>query len=122
MCDSSLTRRQLLRYAALVGATFPLAGSFSLADAAGLGKAIPHNLELVTVTDTEAAITWFTGDPTQPDEFGRPPPVAAPGRVLIGPSPDPRSWQPVGEHAATPYHYVEVGGLTPGTAYYWRAD
>src|SRR6476646_4500046 len=98
MCESSLTRRQLLRYAALVGATFPLAGSFSLADAAGLGQAVPINLELVTVTDTEAVITWFTGDPTQPDAFGRPLPVAAPGRVLIGTSPNPATWHEVGAH------------------------
>ena len=122
MCDSSLTRRQLLRYAALVGATFPLAGSFSLAEAAGLGQPVPINLELVTVTDTEAVVTWFTGDPTQPDEFGRPLPVAAPGRVLIGTSPDVRTWKEVGAHGPTPYHYVEIRGLRPGATYYWRAE
>src|SRR3954469_17847208 len=122
MCQSSLTRRQLLRYAALVGATFPLAGSFSLAEAAGLGQAVPINLELVTVTDTEAVITWFTGDPTQPDQFGRPLPVAAPGRVLIGTNPDPRSWHEVGAHGPTPSHYVEIRTLKPGTTYYWRAE
>src|SRR4051794_41328594 len=87
---------------------------------AGDGLAIPHNHELVTVTDTEAVITWFTGDPTQPDEFGRPLPVAAPGRVLIGTSPDPSTWVEVGTHGATAYHYVEVRGLRPGTTYYWR--
>ena len=126
MCQAALTRRQLLRYAALVGATFPVASAIDkgwlLSAQAGSGLAVPHNLELVTVTDTEAAITWFTGDPTQLDEFGRPLPVAAPGRVLIGTSPDPRTWQPVGEHDATPYHYVEIGGLRPGTTYYWRAE
>src|SRR3954465_15651436 len=122
MCDSSLSRRQLLRYAALVGATFPLAGSFSLPEAAGLGKPVPLNLELVTVTDTEAVITWFTGDPTQLDEFGRPLPVAAPGRVLIGTNPDVRTWKEVGAHGPTPYHYVEVRGLRPGATYYWRAQ
>ena len=122
VCDTSLTRRQLMRYAALVGATFPLAGSFSLADAAGVGVGVPINLELVTVTDTEAVMTWFTGDPSQPDEFGRPLPVAAPGRVLIGTSPDMRTWREVGVHAPTPYHYVEIRGLQPGATYYWRAE
>jgi len=91
VCESNLSRRQLLRYAALVGATFPVAGAFdrgwALSAQTGSGLAAPINLELVTVTDTEAVITWFTGDPTQPDEFGRPLPVAAPGRVLIGSSP-----------------------------------
>ena len=122
VCDSSLTRRQLLRYGALVGATFPLAGSFSLAEAAGAGVGLPINLELVTVTDTEAVITWFTGDPSQPDEFGRPLPVAVPGRVLIGTSPDVRTWKEVGSHGPTPYHYVEIRGLRPGVTYYWRAE
>jgi 3',5'-cyclic AMP phosphodiesterase CpdA len=28
----------------------------------------------------------------------------------------------VGDHAPTPYHYVEVSGLRPGTTYYWRAE
>ncbi len=126
MCQASLTRRQLLRYAALVGATFPVASAldrgWALSAQAGSGLAAPINLELVTVTDTEAAITWFTGDPTQLDEFGRPLPVAAPGRVLMGTSPDPTGWVEVGAHGPTPYHYVEVRGLRPGTAYYWRAE
>src|SRR3954447_931684 len=105
VCQTALTRRQLLRYAALVGATFPVASAIDkgwlLSAQAGNGLAIPHNLELVTVTDTEAVITWFTGDPTQPDQFGRPLPVAAPGRVLIGTSPNPATWHEVGAHAPT---------------------
>lgn len=126
MCEASLSRRQLLRYAALVGATFPalkaFGDDFSLAEVAGLGAAVPMNLELVTVTDTEAVVTWFTGDPTALDEFGRPLPVAAPGRVLIGSSPDVRTWREVGAHGATPYHYVVIKGLKAGTTYYWRAE
>ena len=61
MCQSSLSRRQLLRYAALVGATLPAVGAFdrgwALSEQSGSGIAAPINLELVTVTDTEAAIT-----------------------------------------------------------------
>ena len=126
MCQSNLTRRQLLRYAALVGATFPVATAidrgWALSDQTADGVAAPINLELVTVTDTEAAITWFTGDPNQLDVFGRPTPVAAPGRVLIGTSPDPSTWVEVGKHGPTAYHYVEVHGLRPGTTYFWRAE
>jgi hypothetical protein len=126
VCQSSLSRRQILRYAALVAATLPAAKllepGWALASASGSGQALPINLELVTVTDTEAVVTWFTGDPTQPDEFGRPLPVAAPGRVLIGTSPDPSSWVEVGKHGPTPYHYVEIRGLKPGARYFWRAE
>ena len=105
MCEANLSRRQLVRYAALVSATFPAAAAlegWSLGEAAAAtGQALPIHLELVTVTDTRAVITWFTGDPTQLDEFGRPKPVAAPGRVLIGTGPDPRTWKVVGRHDAS---------------------
>jgi len=80
------------------------------------------NLELVTVTDTEAAITWFTGDPTTLDQYQRPLPVAAPGRVLIGTSPNPTTWHQVGAHGATAYHYVRITGLRPGVRYFYRAE
>jgi 3',5'-cyclic-AMP phosphodiesterase len=86
------------------------------------GAGVPINLELVTVTDTQAVITWFTCDPTSIDEFGRPDPVPTPGRVLIGTTPDVTSWEPVGEHGPTAYHYVELSRLRPGTTYYWRAE
>lgn len=127
VCEANLTRRQLTRYAGLVAATFPAAmlmrESWALADeAVDRGTAVPMNLELVTVTDTSAIITWFTGDPTQLDDFGRPKPVRAPGRVLIGASPDPTTWKEVGAHGRRAYHYVEVEGLRPGTTYYWRAE
>ncbi|MGH2685927.1 MAG: metallophosphoesterase [Actinomycetota bacterium] len=132
MCQTSLTRRQLLRQAALLAATAPVVASISpfrsLAEAlelqrgAGTGAAVPMHVELVTVTDTQAIITWFTGDPTDLDEFGRPRPVSAPGRVLIGVDPDPRTWREVGVHGPTPFHYVVVDGLEPGTSYYWRAE
>lgn len=122
MCDTLLTRRQLARYGALVAATFPAGGVLLSQRASAAGPAVPMHLELVTVTDTEAVITWFTGDVTAPDSFGRPAPVAAPGRVLIGTSPDPTTWVEVGAHEPTPYHYVEIAGLKPGTTYYWRAE
>lgn len=118
-----LTRRQFLRKSALVAATFPLVHpgrGWSLATQSHAGLAVPMNLEVVTVTDTTATVTWFTGDPTQPDQFGRPAPVAAPGRVLIGPS--LLELEPVGTHEPTPYHYVEVTGLRPGSRYFFVAE
>lgn len=122
----ALGRRELLRKAALVAATLPVAGRgldrLPLSRRSGRGLAVPMNLELVTVTDTSAILTWFTGDPTQRDEFGRPEPVAAPGRVLLGTAADPRGWMEVNAHAPTPYHYVEVTGLDPGTRYVFRAE
>lgn len=48
----------------------------------------------MTVTETSAVITWFTGDSATVDEFGRPAPAAAPGRVLIGTSPNPTTLVP----------------------------
>lgn len=124
-----LTRRQLLRHAGLVAATFPLArtrGDWSLSEGAAPagsgGVAVPLHTELVTVTDTEAVVTWFTGDPARPDAYGRPSPSEAPGRVLIGTSPDPATWNEVGAHDPTAYHHVRVRGLQPGTRYFFRAE
>ena len=133
MCQTALTRRQFLRQVGLLAATVPVLSAvspeLSFADAleahrgtVGQGPAVPMHLELVTVTDTQAIVTWFTGDPTDLDEFHRPRPVSAPGRVLIGTDPDPRTWRVVGPHAPTPFHYVVVDGLEPGTTYYWRAE
>jgi 3',5'-cyclic-AMP phosphodiesterase len=121
-----LNRRQLLAKAALVAATLPagrlLGGDWRLSRQSRGGLAVPMNLELVTVTDTRAILTWFTGDPTQLDEFGRPAPVAAPGRVLLGEVGDPAGWEEVARHEPTAYHYVEIDGLRPGTSYAFLAE
>lgn len=132
MCFDTLSRRQVLRYAALVSATLGAGGTASAAsrpldrmlDPVLLpgGPVVPMNLELVTVSDTYAVATWLTADPTDVDEFGRPRPVAAPGRVLLGTSPDPRTWVEVASHGPTPFHVTEVRGLRPGTRYWWRAE
>ena len=120
-----LTRRQLLRHAGVVAATFPAtrlgATDHALAQDAG-AIAVPMNAELVTVTDTEMVVTWFTGDPTRPDEYGRPAPVAAPGRLLLGTSPLPSAWEVVASHEPTPYHHAHVRGLQPGTRYWFRTE
>ena len=126
MCQTNLSRRTLLRYSALVAATFPAAAAtdcWSLAaQAAESGLAVPMHAELVTVTDTSAVITWFTGDPLRRDGFGRPAAVQAPGRVLIGTSLLPSTWREAGSHGPTAYHHVEITGLQPDTTYHWRAE
>src|SRR5687768_4317336 len=110
----------------MVAATFPtarlLSPGWALAQEAGAGAAVPMNAELVTVTDTEMVVTWFTGDPTNPDEYGRPQPVAAPGRLLLGTSPAPSEWEVVEQHGPTPYHHAHVRNLDPGARYWFRAE
>jgi hypothetical protein len=118
-----LTRREFLRYAALVAAT-PLVSSVLEPERAyaqmGSGVALPFNLELVTVTETSMVVTWFTGDPTQVDTFGRLAPVPTDTELLLGTS-------PVGlatvhhDPTPTPYHYVEITGLEPETPYFFVA-
>src|SRR3954471_13873552 len=82
-----LTRRQLLRWSAIVSAT-PLLTALDVDERSYAGTApsaaVPMNLELVTLTDTSVVLTWFTGDPGRPDSMGRPAPAAADSEVLIG--------------------------------------
>ena len=116
-----LTRRETLRYGALLAATFaarPLLGP-GRALATRL-TAVPMDLELVTVTDTEASLTWFTGDPTVVDEFNRPAPVPSDSTLYLGTS--PATMEPVASGGETAYHRVDVGGLRPGTTYWYRAE
>lgn len=122
MCEP-LSRRQFLRYASLVAATPLAARAFSPGPAKAFkqtsANAIPINLELVTVTDTSAVLTWLTGDPAQPDQFGRPRPVPSDTVVELGTS--PLNLQRVVERDdETPFHYVELSGLEPGRPYYYR--
>jgi calcineurin-like phosphoesterase family protein len=116
-----LTRRELLRWSALVAAS-PLLGALDdPARAYAAGRVpVPMNLELVTLTETSAVLTWYTGDPSAPDGIGRPSPVPADSEVLLGTSPTKLR---VVHHstAHTPYHYVELRGLEPGQTYFYVA-
>jgi 3',5'-cyclic AMP phosphodiesterase CpdA len=120
-----LTRREVLRWAALVAAT-PLLSSFDdPARAYGLAGTgtqplVPINLELVTLTETSAIMTWFTGDPARPDSMGRLAPVPADTEVLLGTSSS--TLHPVHHDTSrTAYHYVELTHLEPGETYYFVA-
>ncbi|MGI8664053.1 MAG: metallophosphoesterase [Acidimicrobiales bacterium] len=82
--------------------------------------ALSINLELVTLTETSAIVTWFTGDPTRIDPVGRLAPMPADTEVLLGTS--PLNLRPVfHDDTATPYHYVELTGLEPGATYFFVA-
>jgi hypothetical protein len=113
----------LLRWSALVAATPLVSAIVDQERAFGLlggSLAVPINLELVTLTETTAIVTWFTGDPTHLDKTGRPAPVPADTEVLVGTS--PTSLKVVHHDArATPYHYVELTGLEPGQTYFYVA-
>jgi hypothetical protein len=121
-----LTRREVLQWGAIVAASPLLAAlpdperAYGLTRAAAANPAIPIHLELVTLTETTAILTWFTGDPTRLDEAGRPAPMPADTEVLLGTSPaDLR--QVFYDPTPTPYHYVELTGLEPGRPYVYVA-
>ncbi len=119
-----MSRRQLLRYMAVAAATpivldRPWRPARAYAGVAA--QAVPRNLELVTVTDTTAILTWLTAHPTETDEFGRPEPIPADTRVEMGTS--PLSLEVVvDDPTPTAFHYVELTGLEPGRTYLYRAS
>ncbi|HZQ28977.1 MAG TPA: metallophosphoesterase [Acidimicrobiales bacterium] len=126
MC-APLDRRQFLRLAGLVAATpllprmasarVPLARAFGTSAAA----AVPIHLELVTVTDTSAVLTWLTADPTKIDQFGRPAPVPAGTVVELGTSPS-NLVRVIDRDDSTAFHYAELTGLEPGRPYWYRCS
>ncbi|GAA5068242.1 metallophosphoesterase [Nocardia callitridis] len=108
------TRRTVL--AALGGA---LAASLAQAGTAG---AQPHSviatdLEVVTITDTTAILTWTT---VAPDASGRLVPVDADAEVRLGPVDSPLTTVYADQHP-TPFHYAQIDGLEPGRPYRFEA-
>jgi hypothetical protein len=81
----------------------------------------PVNLELVTLTEHRAIITWYTGYTGTDDGLGRMEPAPADGVVHLGTDPQ-RLNRVAGDRSRdTPYHYVELTGLEPGRTYYYQA-
>ncbi|HSZ41141.1 MAG TPA: metallophosphoesterase family protein [Trebonia sp.] len=124
------SRRQALLWGSLAAAAPVIVGGLSVEDAkasttgASSSGLLAIDLEVATVTDTSAVITWFTGSATQTDEYGFPLPVATDTQLQIGQWDTttltlvPGTLQTVfSDSTATPYHYAEVTGLEPGTAY-----
>jgi len=80
------------------------------------------DLEVATVTDTCAIVTWFTGSAAQADEYGRPAPVPADTELLLGDPGRPETLRAV-LHDTTPtaFHYAELTCLEPGRTYAYQA-
>jgi Icc protein len=125
-CD--FTRRDLLRWSAVALASplvarraFGIEAAAALADRRrGRDDVSPVNLELVTLTEDRAIITWYTGFTGSDDGLGRMEPAPADGEVRWGTRPD-RLDRVAGHQRATPYHSVELQGLEPERTYYYEA-
>ncbi|WDF38753.1 metallophosphoesterase family protein [Streptomyces sp. T12] len=78
------------------------------------------NLELVTLTEDTAVITWYTGIPGTDDGLGHPLPAITEGEVAYGTHPS-RLNRTASEGRPTAHHQVELTGLEPGQTYYYQA-
>jgi hypothetical protein len=123
-CD--FTRRDLLRWTAVATAsplilsrTRFLSGIAAAATRTNVISAV--NLELVTLAEDRAVITWYTGYTGTDDGLKRMEPAAADGEVLWGTNPNRLKRLASDGHGYTPYHRVELTGLEPGQTYYYRA-
>ncbi|TDB90591.1 metallophosphoesterase family protein [Actinomadura sp. 7K534] len=113
------SRRDLIRWSAVVaGASLVPALDGTAARAADDVR--PVNLELVTVTETTAVLTWYTGVPGTDDGLGRMKPAASDAQVVYGTHPS-RLTRSAHGPSGTPYHYVELTDLEPGQTYYYKA-
>jgi Icc protein len=116
-CD--FTRRDMLRWTAFAAAA-PVLGladparAHAAIGASGTREIEPVNLELVTLTEDRAVITWYTGEAGTNDGLGRMVPAPADGEVWYGTDPA-RLKNVAGDISGnTPYHYVELSDLEPG--------
>jgi hypothetical protein len=115
----------MLRWSAYAAAAAPLAMAVtpSPANAAGGpgGTVTPVNLELVTLAEDHAVITWYTGYAGTDDGLGRMVPAPADGEVVYGTHPTRLNRVAYGLSGHTPYHHVELTGLEPDQTYYYQA-
>ncbi|PXX71295.1 3',5'-cyclic AMP phosphodiesterase CpdA [Nocardia tenerifensis] len=80
---------------------------------------VASDLELVTVTDRTAILTWTT---RARDHSGRWQPIPADTEVRIAPADSTAAPRPyLLESRSTPYHYAEITGLEPGRRYRFEA-
>jgi hypothetical protein len=117
----------MLRWSACAAAAVPLAladpgRAFAATGSTGTGVVTPVNLELVTLAEDHAVLTWYTGQAGTNDGLGRMIPAAADSEVVYGTHPSRLNRVAYGISAAhTPYHHVELSGLEPGRTYYYQA-
>ncbi|GHH07954.1 purple acid phosphatase family protein [Streptomyces lanatus] len=78
------------------------------------------DLELVTLTEDRAVITWFTGIPGTHDGLGHPLPALTEGEIVYGTHPA-RLNRTASEGRRTAHHQVELTDLEPGQTYYYQA-
>ncbi|GGJ30473.1 hypothetical protein GCM10010121_047220 [Streptomyces brasiliensis] len=78
------------------------------------------HLELVTLTEDSAVITWYTAVPGADDGLPRLVPAVTEGEVVYGTHPA-RLNRTTGEDWPTAHHHVELTGLEPGQTYYYQA-
>ncbi|MFH0521621.1 metallophosphoesterase [Streptomyces sp. M41] len=78
------------------------------------------NLELVTLAEDRAVVTWYTGIPGTNDGFGHPLPALTEGEVVYGTHPA-RLDRVAAEGVRTAHHQVELTDLEPGQTYYYQA-
>jgi hypothetical protein len=100
-----------------LAALLPAAGFSGTGRAtAAPGPARATDLEVVTVTDTAAVLTWTSRDPRSAL------PVPTDGELLLGPADSARPLRPVwASESPTPFHYAQIDGLEPGRAYRFEA-
>ncbi|MCU1369659.1 MAG: metallophosphoesterase [Ilumatobacteraceae bacterium] len=81
----------------------------------------PSGLELVTLTEDRAVLTWYTGATGSTDELGRSEPAPADAEVRWGTDPARLDRTASSDRTDTPYHRVELTGLEPGRTYHYEA-
>jgi hypothetical protein len=116
-----VSRRDLLRWTAFVAAASTAGLLLPPRRAGAAGEVTPTNLELVTLTEDRAVITWWTGATGSTDELGRLEPTPADAVVEWGTDPANLDRATSSERTDTPYHRVELTGLEPGRTYHYRA-
>ncbi|MFJ5529740.1 metallophosphoesterase [Streptomyces sp. NPDC093261] len=84
------------------------------------GTVAAVHLELVTLTEDRAIITWYTGAPGTDDGLGHMSPAATEGEVVYGTHPA-RLSRSAAEDRPTAHHHVELTGLEPGQTYFYQA-
>jgi hypothetical protein len=115
----------MLRWTAVAVAAGPAGAAIlarpTVAAAQAGGTIAPANLELVTLTEDRAVITWYTGYAGSDDGLGRMEPAPSSAEVRWGTRPDRLDQIAVGRSESTPYHWVELTGLEPEQTYWYQA-